>query len=166
MDLLSTPEYRAGLVYRRLLAYALPHWRMFSVAVLGMVMFSATDIAVARLMKPLVDGTFVQKDLEVIRWLPLAILGLFLVRGVAGYLSSVGMAVVGQRVVSKLRLEVFDHLLHVPVTHHDRSTNADMQTRLTFQANALSDAAMGVTTAQLAALEGFAPDQDQGCSRQ
>lgn len=147
MDLLSTPEYRAGLVYRRLLAYALPHWRMFSVAVLGMVMFSATDIAVARLMKPLVDGTFVQKDLEVIRWLPLAILGLFLVRGVAGYLSSVGMAVVGQRVVSKLRLEVFDHLLHVPVTHHDRSTNADMQTRLTFQANALSDAAMGVTTA-------------------
>ena len=147
MDLLSTPEYRAGLVYRRLLSYALPHWRMFSVAVVGMVLFSATDIAVARLMKPLVDGTFVQKDLEVIRWLPLAILGLFLVRGIAGYLSSVGMAVVGQRVVSKLRLEVFDHLLHVPVTHHDRSTNADMQTRLTFQANALSDAAMGVTTA-------------------
>ncbi len=147
MDLLSTPEYRAGKVYRRLLGYAAPHWRMFLLAVLGMVLFSATDVAVARLMKPLVDGTFVQKDLAVIRWLPLAILGLFLVRGVAGYLSSMGMAVVGQRVVSKLRLEVFDHLLHVPVKHHDRSTNAEMQTRLTFQANALSDAAMGVTTA-------------------
>ena len=147
MDLLSTPEYRAGKVYRRLLAYAFPHWRVFLLAVLGMVLFASTDIAVARLMKPLVDGTFVQKDASVIRWLPLAILGLFLVRGVAGYLSSVGMAVVGQRVVSKLRLEVFDHIVHVPVTHHDRSTNADMQTRLTFQANALSDAAMGVTTA-------------------
>ena len=147
MDLLSTPEYRAGKVYRRLLGYAAPHWRMFLLAVLGMVLFSATDVAVARLMKPLVDGTFVQKDLAVIRWLPLAILGLFLVRGVAGYLSSMGMAVVGQRVVSKLRLQVFDHLLHVPVKHHDRSTNAEMQTRLTFQANALSDAAMGVTTA-------------------
>lgn len=147
MDLLSTPEYRAGKVYRRLLGYAAPHWRMFLLAVLGMVLFSATDVAVARLMKPLVDGTFVQKDLAVIRWLPLAILGLFLVRGVAGYLSSMGMAVVGQRVVSKLRLEVFDHLLHVPVKHHDRSTNAEMQTRLTFQANSLSDAAMGVTTA-------------------
>ena len=147
MDLLSTPEYRAGKVYRRLLAYAFPHWRVFLLALLGMVLFASTDVAVARLMKPLVDGTFVQKDAAVIRWLPLAILALFLVRGVAGYLSSVGMAVVGQRVVSKLRLEVFDHIVHVPVTHHDRSTNADMQTRLTFQANALSDAAMGVTTA-------------------
>lgn len=147
MDLLNTPEYRAGKVYRRLLTYALPHWRVFLLAVLGMVLFSATDVAVARLMKPLVDGTFVQKDPAVVRWLPLAILGLFLVRGIAGYLSTVGMAVVGQRVVAKLRLAVFDHLLHVPVTHHDRSTNAEMQTRLTFQANALSDAAMGVTTA-------------------
>lgn len=147
MDLLSTPEYSAGKVYRRLLAYAFPHWRMFLLAVLGMVLFASTDVAVARLMKPLVDGTFVQKDAAVIRWLPLAILGLFLVRGVAGYLSTVGMAVVGQRVVSRLRLEVFDHIVHVPVMHHDRSTNADMQTRLTFQANALSEAAMGVTTA-------------------
>ena len=147
MDLLSTPEYRAGKVYTRLLAYAVPHWRVFLLAVLGMVLFASTDIAVARLMKPLVDGTFVQKDATVIRWLPLAILGLFLIRGVAGYLSTVGMAVVGQRVVSRLRMQVFDHIVHVPVTHHDRSTNADMQTRLTFQANALSDAAMGVTTA-------------------
>ncbi len=147
MDLLSTPEYRAGKVYSRLLAYAVPHWRVFLLAVIGMVLFAGTDVTVARLMKPLVDGTFVQQDPQVIRWLPVAILGLFLVRGVAGYLSTVGMAVVGQRVVSRLRLEVFDHLLHVPVTHHDRSTNSDMQTRLTFQANALSDAAMGVTTA-------------------
>lgn len=147
MDLLDTPEYSAGKVYRRLVAYALPHWRMFLLAVLGMVLFAGTDVTVARLMKPLVDGTFVEQDPNVIRWLPLAILGLFLVRGVAGYLSTVGMAVVGQRVVSKLRMQLFDHLLHVPVTHHDRSTNADMQTRLTFQANSLSDAAMGVTTA-------------------
>ena len=147
MDLLSTPEYRAGKVYRRLLGYAFPHWRVFLLAVLGMMLFAGTDVTVARLMKPLVDGTFVEQDANVIRWLPLAILGLFLVRGVAGYLSTVGMAVVGQRVVSKLRMEVFDHLLHVPVRHHDRSTTADMQTRLTFQANALSDAAMGVTTA-------------------
>ncbi|MES2884135.1 MAG: lipid A export permease/ATP-binding protein MsbA [Pseudomonadota bacterium] len=147
MDLLSTPEYRAGKVYKRLLAYAVPHWRVFLLAVLGMVLFAGTDVTVARLMKPLVDGTFVEQDPQVIRWLPLAILGLFLVRGVAGYLSTVGMAVVGQRVVTRLRREVFDHIVHVPVTHHDRSTNADMQTRLTFQANALSDAAMGVTTA-------------------
>jgi len=147
MDLLSTPEYSATKVYRRLMGYAIPHWRMFLFAVLGMVMFSATDVTVARLVKPLVDGTFVEQDATVIAWLPIAILGIFIVRGFAGYLSTVGMATVGQRVVSQLRFQVFDHLLHVPVKHHDRSATADMQTRLTFQANALSDAAMGVTTA-------------------
>jgi ATP-binding cassette, subfamily B, bacterial MsbA len=147
MDLLNTPEYAPAKVYRRLLRYARPHWRMFLFAVLGMVLFSSTDVAVVQLVKPLIDGTFVKQDPQVIRWLPFAILGLFAVRGLAGYISTVGMAVVGQRVVTALRHETFEHLVFVPVAQHDRSTNADIQTKLTYQANALSDAAMGVTTA-------------------
>ena len=36
--------YRPAAVYRRLLRYARPHWRVFALSVLCMMLFSATDV--------------------------------------------------------------------------------------------------------------------------
>lgn len=145
---MSAPDpYRPAAVWRRLLAYGAPHWRLFLLAMLGMVTFAGTDLAFVRLIQPLIDSIFVERDPEVIAVMPFAILGIFLLRGVAGFCAAYGIAAVGQRVVSRLRCEVFEHLLHVPVAHHDKSRNADLQTKLTYHANQVADSATGVLTA-------------------
>src|SRR5688500_2611022 len=86
-------------VYRRLLRYSAPHWKVFLVAVLGMVLFAAVDTAFIRLVQPLLDGSFVERDPQIMRLVPFAILGLFVLRGIAGFVSTYGMAWVSQRVV-------------------------------------------------------------------
>jgi subfamily B ATP-binding cassette protein MsbA len=145
---MSAPDpYRPAAVWRRLLAYGAPHWRLFLLAMLGMVTFAGTDLAFVRLIQPLIDSIFVERDPEVIAVMPFAILGIFLLRGIAGFAAAYGIAAVGQRVVSRLRCEVFEHLLHVPVAHHDKSRNADLQTKLTYHANQVADSATGVLTA-------------------
>lgn len=145
---MSVPDpYRPAAVWRRLLAYGAPHWRLFLLAMLGMVTFAGTDLAFVRLIQPLIDSIFVERDPQVIAVMPFAILGIFLLRGVAGFCAAYGIAAVGQRVVSRLRCEVFEHLLHVPVAHHDKSRNADLQTKLTYHANQVADSATGVLTA-------------------
>ena len=145
---MSAPDpYRPAAVWRRLLAYGAPHWRLFLLAMLGMVTFAGTDLAFVRLIQPLIDSIFVERDPQVIAVMPFAILGIFLLRGVAGFCAAYGIAAVGQRVVSRLRCEVFEHLLHVPVAHHDKSRNADLQTKLTYHANQVADSATGVLTA-------------------
>jgi len=138
--------YRPAAVYRRLLGYGLPHWRPFLLAVAGMVAFAATDVTFVRLIQPLVDQVFVARDASVIRLMPLLILAIFILRGIAGFGASYGIATVGQRVVSRLRCEVFEHLLHVPVAHHDKSRNADLQTKLTYHAGQVAESASGVLT--------------------
>ena len=138
--------YRPVAVYRRLLSYARPHWRVFLLAVLGMVLCSATDVTFVRMIKPLIDEVFVSHDHAVIRWMPLAILGVFLLRGTANFCASYGIAWVGQSVVASLRQQVFEHLLRVPVMHHDRGRNADLQTKLTYHASQVADSASGVLT--------------------
>ncbi|MDE2148749.1 MAG: lipid A export permease/ATP-binding protein MsbA [Gammaproteobacteria bacterium] len=143
---MSEADYRPAAVYRRLLRYAAPYWRMFLLAVLSMALFSATDGGMAWLLKPLTDGSFVKHDPVTIRWMPWAILGLFLVRGLANLGSTYAMAWLGQKVVATLRADVFEHLLLVPVTHHDRARSADLQTKLTYQAAQVSDAATSVLT--------------------
>jgi len=148
---MSTPAsepnpYRPGAVYRRLLRYGLPHWRLFLLAVLGMVAFAATDVTFVRLIQPLIDQVFVRREPDVIRLMPLMILAIFIVRGAAGFGASYGIAAVGQRIVSKLRCEVFEHLLFVPIAHHDKSRNADLQTKLTYHAGQVAESASGVLT--------------------
>ena len=138
--------YRPSAVWRRLLRYGAPHWRLFLLAVIGMVTFAATDITFVRLIKPLIDSIFVERDPKVIAIMPFAILGIFLIRGLAGFSAAYGIAAVGQRVVSRLRCEVFEHLLRVPVTHHDKARNADLQTQLTYHAGQVADSATGVLT--------------------
>jgi len=48
--------------YKRLLAYVKPYRREFIIAVIGMVGYAVTDTAFAALMKPMLDGSFVEQD--------------------------------------------------------------------------------------------------------
>ena len=52
----ASNPYRAAAVWRRLLGYGAPHWRLFLLALLGMVSFAATDLAFVRLIQPLIDS--------------------------------------------------------------------------------------------------------------
>ena len=145
----STPNYLPPLVvYRRLLHYAAPHWRVFVGAVIGMIMCAAVDTGFLALMKPLLDVSFVGKDLESTRWIPLIIVGMFLARGVGGFMSTYGMAWIGRRVVTDLRGEVFNHLLKLPVRFYDRSSSGQLISRLTYHVEQVADA----TTTSLTAI--------------
>ncbi|PTU33198.1 lipid A export permease/ATP-binding protein MsbA [Stenotrophobium rhamnosiphilum] len=145
----SAPNYLPPLVvYRRLLGYAAPHWRVFILAVIGMVMCAAVDTGFLALMKPLLDVSFVGKDIESTRWIPPIIIGMFLARGLGGFMSTYGMAWIGRRVVTDLRGEVFNHLLKLPVRFYDQSSSGQLISRLTYHVEQVADA----TTTSLTAI--------------
>ena len=54
-----------------------PYWRQFGVALFAMILLAATEPAIPALLKPMLDGTFVDKDPDVIRWTPVILIGLF-----------------------------------------------------------------------------------------
>jgi subfamily B ATP-binding cassette protein MsbA len=107
-------------VYRRLMHYVLPYWRAFLLAMVGMVFVAATETAFAALIKPFLDGSFVERDPRIIQWAPIGLIALFLVRGVATYLSTFWMNWVARQVIKTLRAEVFEKLLRLPVSFFDR----------------------------------------------
>jgi len=84
-------------LYLRLLRYVAPHKHVLIVALLGAVVVALTEPALPAIMKPLFDGVFVDRDAAIIRWMPLIIIGLFVVRGIAEYTASYCMAWVGNR---------------------------------------------------------------------
>ncbi len=143
MNAASDP-YRPAAVYRRLLRYAAPHWKVLALALFGMVIFAGTESVGIPLLIKRLTKTLMDHNPTVIQWLPWVIVALFLVRGLSNFASTYGMAAVGQAVVARMRFQVFEHLLVVPVAHHDRSRNADLQAKLTYHAAQVADSASGV----------------------
>src|SRR5688572_27063271 len=106
-------------LYLRLLARVKPYRRVFALGILGMVIVAATEPVLPALMKPLIEGAFVARDEAVVQWIPFAIVGLMLVRGLAHYLANYAIGWVGSRVVTDLRSAMFAKLLTLPAAHYD-----------------------------------------------
>ncbi|NNL99383.1 MAG: lipid A export permease/ATP-binding protein MsbA [Gammaproteobacteria bacterium] len=133
-------------IYKRLLGYALPHWGMFSAAIVAMVVYAATDTGFAALMRPLLDGSFVEKDQDIIRLVPMALLGLALARGGAGFVSSFCMAWVGRQVIKTMRKQVFSHFLTLPTAYYDHSSAGALLSKLTFNIEQVSESTTKAVT--------------------
>jgi subfamily B ATP-binding cassette protein MsbA len=118
--------------YRRLLGYLRPHRGMFAVGVLGMALFAATDAGWAAFVKFFLDGTFVDRDPRMIWVVPVTLVGLFIVRGIADYLQTYCPGFVGRHVVKRLRAEIFERYVHLPVTYFDRNASGALLSRLTY----------------------------------
>jgi subfamily B ATP-binding cassette protein MsbA len=128
------------VTYRRLLGYLRPHVRVFLVGVVGMVLFAATDAAWAAFVKFFLDGTFVEKDPRMVWLVPVALVGLFAVRGFADFLQTYCPGHVGRHIVKTLRGEIFDRYLHLPVAYFDRSSSGVLLSRLTFNTEQVATA--------------------------
>ena len=131
-------------LYLRLLKYVFPYRKAFLFSLLGTVIFAATEPAMPALMKPLLDETFVAKNPEGLLRLPLLLMLLFLVRGVASFISGYGMKWVATRVVMDLRREMFDKLQTLPVHYFNNHSSGNIISRYTFNVSRVMAAATEV----------------------
>jgi len=131
-------------LYFRLLRHVLPYRKVFLISLLGTVVFAATEPAMPALMKPLLDETFVAKNADTLVRLPLLLLLLFLVRGVASFTSGYGMKWVATRVVMDLRGQMFDRLQILPIHFFDNHSSGNIISRHTFNVSRVMNAATDV----------------------
>jgi subfamily B ATP-binding cassette protein MsbA len=129
-------------LYLRLLRYVRPYWWAFAIAVGGMVAVAAGDLVMTWLVIPIIKN-FQDPDPAKSRYLPLAVILVFVFRGVGQYISEYGMAWTGHRVVFDLRRELIDKLLRLPTPYYDQTAAGVVQSKITFDAHQLASAASG-----------------------
>jgi subfamily B ATP-binding cassette protein MsbA len=134
------------IIYRRLLGYVWPHWRAFVVAIIALIVVAGTEAGFAAFLKPMMDGSFVEKDPEIIKLTPIVLILIFLLRGVASYVSGYLMAWVSKMVVATLRGEMFAHLLRLPVTFFDNTPSGTVIAKLIYNVEQVSSASTMVVT--------------------
>ena len=131
-------------LYRRLLNYVLVYKWYFLLGLLFVVLYALTTPAVAVLMKPLLDGSFVDRDPFYIFWTPLVLIVLFAIRGIASYVNAVCMNWVMGRVVYDIQIQMVDRMLNLPTRFYDQNSTAQIIARISGDVNALTQAASSV----------------------
>jgi subfamily B ATP-binding cassette protein MsbA len=129
-------------IYRRLLGLARPYRAVLLIAFVGLMLEGAAAGAFGLLTKPMVDETFVAKNQEFSLLLPLAIVGIFVVRGIAGYVTDLYMAKAGRGISRDMRINALGKYLRLPGLRFDTEPVPSMLMRLGSDSDQVAQAAI------------------------
>lgn len=143
---MTTPRTDGLQVYQRLIGYSLQQRRYLLLALLGLLVSAITQPLFAWSLEPLLDKAINQRDPVTIQWLPFGILGIFLLRGSAMFLSGYYVGLVGRMVVKTLREEVFNHLLRMPVRFFENASSGKLLSYVSYHIDQVANTSIrGIT---------------------
>ncbi len=136
----TRPSMNSKTLYLRLLRYVVPHWRMFALSVAATVVVASTEPAIAALLKPMLDGGFIAKDPTMIWLIPVLLVSVALIRGIASFTSAYAISWVANRLVMDLRDAMFRKLVRLPTAYYDNSSSGNLIATIAFNVSQVTDA--------------------------
>ena len=121
---------RYGVLLRRLLRYLKPHRLTLVAGGLCALVVAAAGGLIAWLVKPVMDDVFVKHDLLMLKLVPLALLGAYVLKGLGSYGGAYLMASVGERVIVELRRELYVHIQGMPLAFFTRLHSGELRARM------------------------------------
>jgi ATP-binding cassette, subfamily B, bacterial MsbA len=136
------------ILLKRILGLIKPHKTVLITAMACMVIVSLLTSLQAYMVKPLLDEIFFNQDEAMLDMLPMALVLLFIIKGVFYYSYSFQLTWVGQSVVKALRKRIFDHIHSLPVSFFHKTPSGELISRVisdvTLLESAVSYALVGI----------------------
>jgi subfamily B ATP-binding cassette protein MsbA len=143
---MSKPTTDSRQLYFRLIRYVRPYLAAFIVSIVFMVILGLSDAAVPALMKPLLDGGFIEKDLDSLQQTLVLLVLLFLLRGFSHVVSTGSMGWVAGKIVLDIRKQMFTRLLDLPTGYYDSNATGNTISKITYNVNEVTQAATRTLT--------------------
>ena len=118
-------------IFKRLLQLARPHGSKFILAMLCMLVVGATTSALAFLVKPALDEIFLKRNSDMLMWIPVAVIVIYLTKGVCNYTQTILMSFIGQRVVADLRNNLYRRMQMQSLSFFTKNPTGILMSRIT-----------------------------------
>ena len=132
--------------YKRLWGYVKPYKLIGFIALMAMIGTALIEMTMVALIEPLMDEALVAKNIEATRWLPIAFIAVFLLRGISGFATEASLGWIGRGVISSLRREVFEKFLKLPVKFFEKNSNGRILSKMTYNVEMISESVTNVVT--------------------
>jgi subfamily B ATP-binding cassette protein MsbA len=134
------------VVYGRLWHYVTPHKLIGLIAVVSMAATAIVEAGLVYLLQPLMDETLVAKQVESGKWIPMAFMGIFVLRGLSGFATEASLGWIGRSVISDLRRQVFNKFLTLPIKFFDAQAAGPLLSKLTYNVEMVAESVTSVVT--------------------
>ena len=141
-----TDYYSLRELYRNLYPYMNKLLGYFFISVLAMIAVGIAGPWFAALLKPIIDNGFVDKNIDAMKWVPLEIIGLFILRGIANYINEYTSAYISNIMVQHIQRDLFTKMMMLPVSYYSENSRGHMVSRITNDARNITGAGFDVIT--------------------
>ncbi|NDB82491.1 MAG: ATP-binding cassette domain-containing protein, partial [Alphaproteobacteria bacterium] len=125
-------EYSTRYVLNRLVTYHVkPYKYKIYLAVFFMAIVAICSASIVNYVRPAIDLVFINQDRKMLYLLPMWILGLSIIKGIAEFAQNYLIKSVGQRVLSDLQITLYEHLLKSDIAFIARHSSARLISRFT-----------------------------------
>ena len=117
--------------HRRLLALIKDNWFRLFLAMACMMVIALATSATAFLVKPALDDIFFNKDIKMLKLIPIVVIIIYLLRGLGMYGQAYLMNYVGESVIRRLRNSLYDHIQDLPISFFHKEKTGTLMSRVT-----------------------------------
>lgn len=132
--------------FKRLLKMAQPYTMRFVLASLCMLVVGGLQSALPLISKPAIDEIFVSKNMDSLKWIPFAIIGIFMFKGLASYGQVILMSSVGLRIVADLRNKLYECIQRQSLAFFTEHPTGVLMSRITNDVLSVQSAASEAVT--------------------
>jgi len=129
-------------IYRRLLTYTFSKWQYLLLGSIALMVLSGMDALMVYLLGPFIDSSFVDKNYQEIKWIPLALFAIFIIRGVANFIGTYLIGFVGAFVTKQLRQEMFERVQYMPTEYFDHQATGTLLSKFSYDVEQITGAAV------------------------
>jgi len=134
------PEQKLGPLVRLFRSNFRPYAKRYAYALSMMLIVSATTAGSAYIIKEIINKIFIEKNERLIFTIAGIIVGIYLVKGVATYLSSVTLTKIGNSMVARLQRQLYDAVLRQDIAFFQSHALGDIMVRISQNAGAARSA--------------------------
>src|SRR5512136_612398 len=145
----TLPTKESIALYRRLLLLVKPYWKKLVVAMVCMIFVSLLTAGEALLVKNVVDDVFITKDTKLLLLIPIAVILLFLIKGILDYGQAYLMNFAGLRVVADIREKLYNHLQDLSLSFFTKTPTGILISRITNDVNLIQGSVSNAVTGLL-----------------
>lgn len=134
------PDIIRSSTARRLLSYVKPYRMGFVAAALGMLGYALVDVYFISNLPDFIDKGINDKNTEYLRYAPLFVVIIFLLRGLCNFVASYCLNWVGTHIVQNMRQQLFEHYMRLPVSFHDKHSTGELISKVTYNTEQIKQA--------------------------
>lgn len=125
----NVDQLKLGYVLKRFKHYFKDYKLRFFLAIIGMILASAGTAGSAKIIEPILNKIFVEKDVTLLYILPFGVFALYFIKNLGLYMQTINMGFIGIEITRRLRQKILKKIIVMDMKFFQKHSSGELISR-------------------------------------